>query len=545
MPQKPDWTALTHDQRVRVLAEHTIETILGQYHFPGDDIEAFRTVLVKEQRLWEPRNLGAFKKAGSPPTKEVILGAWRDLDKSEALLELIDNSIDAWKLRRDRYPAKTAAELIINIRIDRETQQLTYEDNAGGLPEEKLSNLVVPGYSDTTDLTPTIGSYRTGGKKAIFRLATEASITTRYWNPAVTTDEAWSIQLDDRWLQDANLYEFPYAPLTDRSTIERGQTRYTFQLREEPVGGTPWFLESDEVKKVTNDIRRTYTLLLIRNPEIHIFFQDMKNPLPPIKELYEFSGTNEDGTDIRPQQVNFTFQLFHEGRPHEIRAEVVLGSRVTSGSGEGPSRPGIDLYGNDRLFTLYDLETFAGVLPSGGSRNLVRGFVNIHGPNVFIPWDTHKRHLNRDREIMKVLMKNKLITDFFDSWYRAYQDIGRGDVSRLIETKLPQPIDEEGKDLFIPHRADVAVDLNRKRGVSLPKTVSAPKVNSRKREKEAIKVSISFDVAELRLLLGYYELEGSASDPPAALLRKLSDAMRADVLNRARKTPRTRRRRRT
>jgi hypothetical protein len=81
--------------------------------------------------------------------------------------------------------------------------------------------------------------------------------------------------------------------------------------------------------------------------------------------------------------------------------------------------------------------------------------------------------------------------------------------------------------------------------VSLPKTVSAPKVNSRKREKEAIKVSISFDVAELRLLLGYYELEGSASDPPAALLRKLSDAMRADVLNRARKTPRTRRRRRT
>jgi hypothetical protein len=52
----------------------------------------------------------------------------------------------------------------------------------------------VPGYSETTDLTPTIGSYHTGGKKAIFRLATEANITTRYWNPSGTSDEAWSIQ---------------------------------------------------------------------------------------------------------------------------------------------------------------------------------------------------------------------------------------------------------------------------------------------------------------------------------------------------------------
>src|SRR5438034_11822813 len=109
--------------------------------------------------------------AGKAPNKEVVLGAWRDLDRSEALLELIDNSIDAWKRRREKYPDKSAPELNIYIDIDSDTGQLTYEDNAGGVPVGKLENLVVPGYSETDALAHSIGSYKTGGKKAIFRLA--------------------------------------------------------------------------------------------------------------------------------------------------------------------------------------------------------------------------------------------------------------------------------------------------------------------------------------------------------------------------------------
>jgi hypothetical protein len=188
MATKISWLGLGHQQRILILRELTPGKILSQYEIPGASFDEFRSTLVKQIRLWAPNNLGTFVMEGGPPTKDVVLGAWRALDRSEALLELIDNSIDAWKQRRRLYPAKTAENLIISIRIDADTQQLTYEDNAGGVPKEKLSNLVVPGYSDMTDLTATIGSYRTGGKKAIFRLATAASITTRYLNPAETTD---------------------------------------------------------------------------------------------------------------------------------------------------------------------------------------------------------------------------------------------------------------------------------------------------------------------------------------------------------------------
>jgi hypothetical protein len=33
--------------------------------------------------------------AGGVPSKATLIGSWRDLDRAEALLELIDNSIDA------------------------------------------------------------------------------------------------------------------------------------------------------------------------------------------------------------------------------------------------------------------------------------------------------------------------------------------------------------------------------------------------------------------------------------------------------------------
>jgi len=535
MQRKISWPALSHQQRIQILRDETIDQTIAQYEVPDTVPEDFRADLVKQLSLWAPKNLGDFDMGGGPPTKDVVLGAWRDLDRSEALLELIDNSIDAWQLRRLRYPAKTARNLIIHIRIDSQTQQLVYEDNAGGVPKDKLTHLVVPGYSDTTDLTPTIGSYKTGGKKAIFRLATAASITTRYQNPEETSDEAWSIQLNEAWLRAPHLYEFPFAPLKDKSVIEQGQTRYTFQLREEPIGGTPWYLESDAIKKVAETIQRTYTLLLIRNPKIQIFFHDLRNPIEPLEELYDFSGTNKNGTDLRPQQVQFVFELLHDGVPHKVTAEVVLGCRRTSGAAHAFSGPGIDLYANDRLFVIHDQETFAHLLPTGTARNLVRGFVNIHGPNVFVPWDTHKRHHNPDREIMRALTKNKLITDFFGHWYQACLGVGRGDVIDLISEPLPKAVDKVKKDLFLPTRVSVDVDLNRKRGVNHPASYVPPKVNRGKPAKDVLTVVFTVDVEEAMYLFGKYGIEVSPIEPSKTMEQNLSEAIRDDVLDRAQK----------
>jgi hypothetical protein len=531
MPTKRSWQKLNHTERVRILASTPFQQIIDEYELPGRSSPEFLDVLAREHRLWNPENVGEFKVAGRAPTKDVILGAWRDLERSEALLELIDNSIDAWLQRRAKYSTKSADELSIYIDIHDDVSQLTYEDNAGGISTDKLEHLVVPGYSDTAPLSATIGSYKTGGKKAVFRLATAAQILTRYWNPAGSSDETISIHLDDSWLEDRTKYEFPYAVLKDKSVIEKGQTQYVLQLREEPVGGPPWFDQPDRIDKITTEIQKAYSLLLVRNPDINIYFLNRKEPLKPLERLYNFSGTNTSDVDIRPQKVTFETELEYGGLPHPVNIEVVLGCRTTTGIQNGATW-GIDLYGNDRLFVAYDQELFSSFFPAGNSRQLVRGFVNIHGGNVFVPWDTHKRHLNVDRDIINILTKHPLIAELFDNWKATYNAISRsGQVTKIIDTEQPKHIDTKQKDYFIPNMSSVKLLPQRKRGVSLPTSVFVPKAKASGKTHDTITVPIKLTSSEARVLAAKYSITGEIV--ARGTVNDLATEIKADVLKRA------------
>jgi hypothetical protein len=517
---------LSHREQVQALAANSIDKLAEKYFLGSLSSSDFRHYLAAQSDLWDARNVKTFDTAGGAPTKDMVLGAWRDLDRCEALLELIDNSIDVWLRRREEYPSKTATELNIYIDLDSQTGQLTYEDNAGGVPIDKLSNLVVPGFSDTTALTKSIGSYKTGGKKAIFRLSTEARITTRYLNPAGTSDDAVSVHLDKRWMDDLEEYKFTYATLKDRSTIEKGQTRYVLSLRREPPD-TPWYESPEEIGGISKQISKTYTLLLLRNPRIKIHFNDREHPLEPETSLYDFCGTDVGQSDIRPQGITFDVELEYEGKLHKVELEIILGCRQTTGG----SSWGIDLYGNDRLFVSYDQETFEHWLPKGASRGLVRGLVNIKGPNVFIPWDTHKRHLNVDREIIRILTKHKVVKEFFDNWARVYKDIsalGKGEVSKFIRTPLSPKT--KGHDLNIPHREVVAIDVKPRQKDSLPKDVFKPAVKIKPAKKpESIQVKFAVAAEDARRICSYYGLSGSPNGAD------LSTAIKDDVIKRSKR----------
>src|SRR5947209_995302 len=111
---KPDWNELNHTDKLKILRRATVDQIVADYKSDDLDDSMFRSRLAREIALWQPnQSEGVAKEAGAPPNKEVVLGAWRDLDRSEALLELIDNSIDAWNRRRAKYPDKSAPELNI------------------------------------------------------------------------------------------------------------------------------------------------------------------------------------------------------------------------------------------------------------------------------------------------------------------------------------------------------------------------------------------------------------------------------------------------
>jgi hypothetical protein len=530
---KPDWNTLSHDEKLSVLRNSSVEQIVRDYRASDAAESDFRSLVNRELTLWRPENnVGKPSIAGSPPNKEVVLGAWRDLDRSEAVLELIDNSIDAWMRRKESHPQKTAIELNIQIVIDPDTGQLTYEDNAGGVQEEKLVNLVVPGHSETDALATSIGSYKTGGKKAIFRLASAVNITTRYWNPAETGDRAVSVHLDEHWLQDVEEYRFPYFPLKDQTVIERGQTRYRMQLRSEPIGN-PWFINPIELEKIKHEIQQTYSLLIARNKAIKIYFPQRATQVSPeLNRSYDFAGSHNGQLDIRPQQVTFNLELEYEGKPRPLQIEILIGCRIFSGTREDKG-PGFDLYGNDRLFVHRNRDLFADFLPKGNVAGYIRGYVNIKGPNIFVPWDTHKRHLNMDREVIELIRTHPVIRNLFDNWKNAFNNIGslgKGEVSKTVETPYPLSVDSKTGDLVIEHKSEVTIDPNKKRGEKLPASVPKPKVGVTKQKKNNTGIGLNMVLAteDARKLAAKFAVEGKLEDPETK--RALSEKAKAHLL---------------
>src|SRR6185369_9038178 len=102
--------------------------------------------------------------------------------------------------------------------------------------------------------------------------------------------------------------------------------------------------------------------------------------------------------------------LEYKDQHHKVTIEVVIGCRTTTAVREHAG-PGFDLYGNNRLFLLRETKIFADQLPKGTAALLVRGWVNVKGPNIFVPWDTHKRHVNNDREVIELLKTHPAIKE--------------------------------------------------------------------------------------------------------------------------------------
>jgi hypothetical protein len=289
----------------------------------------------------------------------------------------------------------------------------------------------------------------------------------------------------------------------------------------------PWFANPAMLGKVTKQIANAYTLLMIREPNIRMTFGG--KPITPNETLYDFSATKTEDADIRPQQVVFQTSLEYKGESHPIRIELVLGCRVTTGVKEGKTG-GIDLYGNNRLFASHDLELFEDLLPKGNSRNLARGFINICGPNVFIPWDTHKRHLNADRDIVRRLTTNKLIREVFENWKRAYRAISRlgtGEVTNFIATPLKPVVDKRKKDLAIPHRSVIDLTFGAVRGVSLPESVHVPAVPAHEEDEVTHRVTLTLSPDEVRAIMAYYKQSG---EPTQEALKELGDLIKEELM---------------
>jgi hypothetical protein len=180
--------------------------------------------------------------------------------------------------------------------------------------------------------------------------------------------------------------------------------------------------------------------------------------------------------------------------------------------------PGFDVYGNNRLFVSHDQRLFAEMLPKGSIASYIRGYVNFIGPNVFLPWDTHKRHLNYDREIIEVLRSHPAIKEMFENWKAVFAQVsslGPGQFSKVINVPMQTLVDVKKRDLAIPHSSDVVISPERKRKVKLPANTFKPTLGqvSAKKGNNSLSINVSLTSDEARELASRFQIQGSVDAP--------------------------------
>lgn len=123
----------------------------------------------------------------------------RDIDLDDAILDLIDNSLDGL-LRMTHADISKYADYKIDITLNSDC--FTIKDNCGGIPTnvalEYAFRMGRPAEID--DDIPTIGMYGIGMKRAVFKMGTNIKIISE------NDDRCFFVDIPNDWLQDDNAW---------------------------------------------------------------------------------------------------------------------------------------------------------------------------------------------------------------------------------------------------------------------------------------------------------------------------------------------------
>lgn len=142
----------------------------------------------------------------------------RDIDLDDAILDLIDNSIDGLtRLARDDY--KEYSKYKVNIVIKKDTFMI--EDNCGGIPtsvaEKYAFRMGRPSNYPDGENIPTIGLYGIGMKRSVFKMGQNILITSK------NKDKDFSVLIDDTWLKDDSNWDLKMSNASE--TLEKQGTK--------------------------------------------------------------------------------------------------------------------------------------------------------------------------------------------------------------------------------------------------------------------------------------------------------------------------------
>lgn len=162
------------------------------------------------------------------PGKEFFVSMLtRDINLEDAILDLLDNSIDG-AMRSSGVSLGEEADFTgFESTIELSEDSFVIKDNCGGIPEERFHYAFKHGRPSTNPdrSIPTVGVYGIGMKRSIYKLGREAKVSTK------SGDLQATIPFTDSWMQ-SNDWKLPILPLSEEIEKDGTVVRVT-SLRQE------------------------------------------------------------------------------------------------------------------------------------------------------------------------------------------------------------------------------------------------------------------------------------------------------------------------
>jgi hypothetical protein len=310
----------------------------------------------------------------------------RDISLEDCILDLIDNSLDAFinreKLRISDliFDGNLRSDRLINAKIDVSCseRQVKVVDNCGGIDRDRAQNEVFC-FGHLPDETPgKLGAYGVGLKRALFKIGKKFSIVSR------TPKEGFEVSLNTEEWATKEEWKIPITFIDGSSSVKTAGTSITITDLHEEVkmrmqeGGVP--------KRVFRDAASTYPFFLEKYADVSI--NDEPVPANPI-----LIGQSKEITAGREQ-----FEA------NGVKVTLVASLTPMSSKANTGEQAGWNILCNGRVVVRADKTNLTGWgldLPTFHSK--YTSFVGLalfeSDDPLTLPWTTTKRNVNQESAV--------------------------------------------------------------------------------------------------------------------------------------------------
>lgn len=320
------------------------------------------------------------------PTKMFLIKTLiKDIDITEAILDLIDNAIDSYI--ENKVQTKKDIKLIIS------EDEFVIEDNCGGIHKENIYDEVFRFGVKGKQTDGTIGVYGVGLKRSIFKMGADITIESD------DTTDSFLLHIDEEWLNKEDVWELKSK--TRKSDNEDPLLRITIKNIFPNISKE--FASQAFVNEVINRIEKTYSILMDGKVDIYI-----NGILAVPKEFKLLSGEK-----INPFYKKFNFV-------DDVTTSIYAGYRPYDDNVPF----GWNIFCNDRLIIEGDRTSRTGWGGKGGVNFKYpedMGFLGIiffHSTNpALLPWKTTKDDIQLESSLYRkaqneMILVTKKYTDY-------------------------------------------------------------------------------------------------------------------------------------